>query len=57
MPWLYGDPDSLLDLDELAENLDSDRKVEIANIPQDSKKVYNQKIVDMIDSMVRLGYI
>lgn len=60
MPMLWSDRDSIPDIDSVVENIGSEDalKNDVFSIGSvETKRFYNKKVTDMIDDMIRLGYI
>lgn len=58
LPMTLGDIGTFPDLNDLAENRNSDSNHDdIFLISDDSKQEYNQRVTEMFDDMARFGYI
>lgn len=57
VPFVFAERGSVVNANKISKDVGGLRNMKLFHVPEETKKTYNKRITDMLDDMVRFGYI
>lgn len=57
VPFVFAERGSVVNADKMSKDDGRLTNMKLFHVPEETKKTYNKRVVDMLDDMVRFGYI